>query len=139
MAWDAEQGTCRTTEAAADADADADALLVPAGGALLDLAWGARDDAPSARAPPPFSALLPLALSKVVVAERTGASGAPGIFTSPLLALFTGDERPNAVPLPWDAPLTLLQQVANPRTGTRHVLGGSQAGDLGVWLSLIHI
>lgn len=133
MAWDAEQGTCRTTEAAADADADADALLVPAGGALLDLAWGARDDAPSARAPPPFSALLPLALSKVVVAERTGASGAPGIFTSPLLALFTGDERPNAVPLPWDAPLTLLQQVANPRTGTRHVLGGSEAGDLGVW------
>lgn len=129
VVWDAEHGTCRTTEAAVDADADA--LLVPVGGTLLDLAWGAGDDAPRAHAPP-FSALLPLALSKVVVAERAN-DGLPGLLSVPLLALFTGDTRPSAVPLPWDAPLTLLQQVANPRTGTRHVLGGSQAGDLGVW------
>ncbi|WFC96898.1 hypothetical protein MBRA1_003562 [Malassezia brasiliensis] len=129
VVWDAEHGTCRTTEEAVDADAGA--LLVPVGGALLDLAWGGGDEAPRAHAPP-FSALLPLSLSKVVVAERANG-GLPGLLSTPLLSLFAGDTRPAAVPLPWDAPLTLLQQVANPRTGTRHVLGGSQAGDLGVW------
>lgn len=51
----------------------------------------------------------------------------------PLTQLFSDTPLATAQPLPWDAPLTLLQQVANPRTGTRHILGGSAAGDIALW------
>ena len=33
----------------------------------------------------------------------------------------------------WDADVSVLQSVTNPRTGTRHLIGGSVLGDIGVW------
>ena len=112
---------------------DATALAVPVAGELLSLARGARAAAARGGARPPFSALLPLSLTRVIVAQAPHAGCGAGLLSAPLLSLFSGDARPAAQPLPWDAPLTLLQQVANPRTGTRHILGGTQAGDIGVW------
>ncbi|PKI84489.1 hypothetical protein MVES1_001576 [Malassezia vespertilionis] len=79
-------------------------------------------------APSP-TAILPLSLSRILVAERNG------LYAASLLDLFHGTphEASNDTRPVWDANVILLQQLANPRTGTRHIFGGSDAGDLVLW------
>ena len=88
--------------------------------------------APRAPAPPaaPASAVAPLNMQRVVLASDTGLCAAPldGLLSGAALPAAVAGSRPT-----WDAAVTLLQLVGNPRTGTRHLLGGSERGDLAVW------
>ncbi|WFC97398.1 hypothetical protein MYAM1_000110 [Malassezia yamatoensis] len=81
----------------------------------------------------PFTAILPLSLSKIVVAQPPTASDRSVISSVSLITLFSKNLQPETHFTPWDASVILLQQVANPRTGTRYILGGTDKGDLAIW------
>lgn len=79
-----------------------------------------------------LSATLPLTLGRIVLANDQG-----GLAVTSLVELLNPHpawSAPAAEAQPtWQAPISALQVVANPRTGTRHLLGGSVLGDVGVW------
>ncbi|WFD41478.1 hypothetical protein MPSI1_000107 [Malassezia psittaci] len=81
----------------------------------------------------PFTAILPLSLSKIVVAQPPTATDRSLISSASLVTLFSKNPQLETHFTPWDASVILLQQVANPRTGTRYILGGTDKGDLSIW------
>lgn len=79
-----------------------------------------------------WSAMLPLNLGRLVLGLRTGGLAVASL--SDVLNHAAAAQTPVAHSHPsWAAPVSSLQLVSNPRTGTKHLIGGTAQGDLGVW------
>ncbi|WFD19805.1 hypothetical protein MCAP1_002042 [Malassezia caprae] len=104
-------------------------LAVP----VPDLLVRVMRTAPENPAPPQrWSAILPLSLNRLVLGLPTGGLAVASL--SDVLSDAPTAQTPAAHSHPsWAAPVSSLQLVANPRTGTRHLIGGTAQGDLGVW------
>lgn len=113
-------------------------LSVPLPDALVPVRW-ANDAECAENEPAKDTAVLPQSLGRIVVAQ-----GTTELATASLDDLFARSPQfcqPVAASRPaWHAPISLLQIATNPRTGTRHLLGGSTCGDLAVWdASTLHL
>ncbi|WFD27692.1 hypothetical protein MNAN1_002696 [Malassezia nana] len=79
-----------------------------------------------------WTAVLPLNLGRIVLGLRTGGLAVASL--DDVLSDAPAAHTPAAHSHPsWTAPISSLQLVTNPRTGTRHLIGGTAQGDLGVW------
>ena len=108
---------------------DAVQLAVP----VPDLLVRVLRTAPDGPAPlPRWSAILPLSLNRLVLGLPTGGLAVASLndVLNDAPAAQTAVAHSHAS---WAAPVSSLQLVANPRTGTRHLMGGTAQGDLGVW------
>lgn len=86
----------------------------------------------SATQPLRWTAVLPLSLGRIVLGLRTGGLAMASL--DDVLSDAPAAHTPAAHSHPsWTAPISSLQLVTNPRTGTRHLIGGTAQGDLGVW------
>ncbi|WFD30683.1 hypothetical protein MSPP1_001705 [Malassezia sp. CBS 17886] len=78
------------------------------------------------------TALVPLAIGRIILALAHG-----GLAAATLPSLYTTDAQApvhaDASLLRWAGGMELLQLVVNPRTGTKHVVGGSSHGSIAVW------
>ena len=81
----------------------------------------------------PWTAVWPHSLSRILLALSSG-----GISITTWSNWLSQAVLQDRSPVPhsassWDADVSVLQSVTNPRTGTRHLIGGSVLGDIGVW------
>lgn len=90
---------------------------------------GVVDGTPAAYGHLKPTAILPLTMTRIVLAIERGlvTTDMPQVLTDADLSPVPGS-KPT-----WEAEVTILQHLANPRTGTRHILGGSDHGDICVW------
>lgn len=81
--------------------------------------------------PLPWTCVWPQSLQRLIVALSHGRGVADMSLDDMLMS--TSPAPAPASASRWDSDVSLLQIVTNPRTGTRHLLGGTPCGDVGVW------
>lgn len=102
-------------------------VVVPIPGALD----APRLPASCAPGPLPWTCIWPQSLNRLIVALSHGRGLA--VMSLDDMLMSTSPTPAPASASPWDSDVSLLQLVSNPRTGTRHMLGGTPCGDVGVW------
>ncbi|WFD35913.1 hypothetical protein MCUN1_002782 [Malassezia cuniculi] len=96
---------------------------------LPDGHTGVVDGVPTAYVAPAPTAILPITMTRIVMAIDGGITTAD---MSQVLSGSSLSPTPGSKPS-WNADITVLQHLGNPRTGTRYILGGSDRGDICVW------